>query len=139
MEIGHLLDTDTCIYLIKDGGRRAGILGHLDRLEMGAVGVSSVTVAELWTGVEKSKYRRLNSQALEKFLLDLVVLPFNDRAARAYGTVRAALERKGRGIGPLDTLIAAHAVSLKATLITNNIREFHRVPGLKVRAWAGLP
>ena len=82
--------------------------------------------------------RRQNSQsrlALAEFLLPLEIAPFDDATAAAYGNVRAALEKKGKSIGPLDTLIAAHALALGAVLVTHNTREFARVPGLSVEDW----
>ena len=103
--------------------------------EVGEVGVSSVTAAELRYGAEKSAAPEQNREALSRFLLPLEVLAFGDEAAAAYGRVRAALENAGTPIGPLDNLIAAHAVSLGVTLVTNNTREFSRVPGLEIEDW----
>ena len=97
--------------------------------------LSVITVSELNYGVEKSKWRKANTALLEKFLRDFQIIPYDERAAKLCGTLRAALEKKGRPIGPLDTLIAAHAVSIGATLITHNTREFGRVPGLTVEDW----
>ena len=102
---------------------------------IGEVGVSSVTVAELRYGAEKSSRPEQNLEALGRFLLPLEVLVFGEEAAAAYGQVRAGLERAGTPIGPLDTLIAAHAVSVSVTLVTNNTREFRRVPGLEIEDW----
>ena len=129
-----LLDTNICIYLIKQE------LPHVEErfatLSFGDVGVSSITVAELQYGVQKSHYPERNRQALEQFLMPLLIADFDNRAAEVYGSVRTALERQGTPIGPMDTLIAAHALSLDVTLVTNNEREFTRVPGLKVANWA---
>ncbi len=90
---------------------------------------------ELHFGVAKSGSTR-NLRALEKFLAPLDVLPFDEAAMRKYGKVRAHLERKGTPIGALDTLIAAHALALDVVLVTNNLREFKRVPGLRLENWA---
>jgi tRNA(fMet)-specific endonuclease VapC len=94
---------------------------------VGEVGVSSVTVAELSYGAQKSTRPQQNLEALSRFLLPLEVVAFGAEAAAAYGRIRATLERAGTPIGPLDTLISAHAVGLGVTLVTNNVREFERV------------
>ena len=111
------------------------MLRRFEEYEVGEIGVSSVTAAELSYGAEKSAAVEQNREALSRFLLPLEVLAFRDEAAAAYGHVRAALEKAGTPIGPLDTLIAAHAVSLSVTLVTNNTREFSRVPGLEIEDW----
>lgn len=137
MVIGYLFDTDTCIYLINGRKPAQHILGRMALLGADtAVGVSIITVAELRYGVAKSQHRRQNAAALERFLLDFVILPFDDAATRAYGPAHVALESRGRQIGPLDTLIAAHALALSAVMVTNNAREFSRVPGLVCENWA---
>ncbi len=129
----YLLDTNICIFLINKRSER--VLRHLRAHDVGEVGVSAVTVAELEYGVSKTGSSR-NRAALEAFLLPLDVAPFDAEAAHAYGDVRGALERKGTPIGPLDTLIAAHALSLACVAVTNNVREFRRVPGLDVEDWS---
>lgn len=131
--MNFLLDTNTCIYLIKR--RPPEALRRFEEHAVGDIGVSCVTAAELYFGARKSRRPEQNERALEQFLLPLVVAGLDLDAAVAYGTVRAELERRGTPIGPLDTLIAAHAVSLDVTLVTNNVREFGRVPGLKVENW----
>lgn len=130
-----LLDTNTCIYLIKR--RPPEVLRRFEDYAVGDIGVSSVTAAELYFGAQKSHRPAQNGRALTQFLLPLTVAGFDDNAASAYGHVRAALERAGTPIGPLDTLIAAHALGLGVTLVTNNVREFARVPDLKVENWVG--
>ncbi len=130
----YLLDTNICIYLIKQQSTR--VMDRFRSYSVGEIGISSITVSELWYGVEKSKRRATNAQALEQFLLPLMIAPFDDRAAEAYGEIRAALEREGQHIGAMDLLIAAHAVSLGLVLVTNNAREFSRVPDLIVENWA---
>jgi tRNA(fMet)-specific endonuclease VapC len=129
-----LLDTNICIYLIKK--RPPSVLRHFDAYHAGTIGISSITVAELEFGVQKSRYPSQNQEALEQFLLPLVLLDFDRQAARAYGKLRALLESRGRVIGALDMLIAAHALSQDVPLATNNVKEFSRVPGLKVLNWA---
>lgn len=129
----RLLDTNVCIHVIRR--RRQTVLRRFEDYGIGEVGVSSVTVAELRYGAEKSSRPEQNLEALGRFLLPLEVLVFGEEAAAAYGQVRAGLERAGTPIGPLDTLIAAHAVSVSVTLVTNNTREFRRVPGLEIEDW----
>ncbi|MCC8189558.1 MAG: type II toxin-antitoxin system VapC family toxin [Planctomycetes bacterium] len=128
-----LLDTNICIYLIKN--RPEGVRERLRACTPGEVGISSITAGELWYGVAKSQAKTRNTAAMEAFMLPLEVVSFNSAASMAYGTLRTALEKKGTPIGPLDMLIAAHAVSLGVTLVTNNLREFKRVPGLKCVNW----
>ncbi len=94
-----------------------------------------MTAAELRHGAAKSSRPEQNMEAPDAFLLPLEVLGFGDEAAAAYGGVRTTLERARTPTGPLDTLIAAHAVSLGATLVTNNVREFSRVAGLEIEDW----
>ncbi len=131
----YLLDTDICIHLIRH--KPGPLLRKLTALPVGDVGVSSMTVAELQYGVQKSSRPEQNAEALEMFLLPLAVADFDYGATEAYGRIRIYLESRGTPIGPLDTLIAAHAVSLNVTLVTNNLGEFSRVPHLHVETWAG--
>ncbi|MBK1631974.1 VapC toxin family PIN domain ribonuclease [Thiohalocapsa halophila] len=130
-----LLDTDTCIYVINR--KPPAVMERFRQLALGDVGVSSITAAELAFGVAKSGSAR-NRTALEKFLAPLEILPFGMDAVWVYGQVRAALEHAGTPIGSLDTLIAAHALAGKLTLITNNLREFERVHGLRCENWVNL-
>jgi tRNA(fMet)-specific endonuclease VapC len=129
----YLLDTNICIYLIKI--RPHQVLEKFNAYSVGEIGVSSITVAELQYGVRKSQHPVKNQQALRQFLLPLVIADFDEQAANAYGEVRAVLEAQGTPIGPLDTLIAAQAISLDVTLVTNNVREFSRVQGLRFENW----
>ncbi|MCP9793553.1 type II toxin-antitoxin system tRNA(fMet)-specific endonuclease VapC [Vulcanococcus limneticus] len=127
-----LLDTNICIYVIN--ARPAAVLERFRRYRMGEIGICSVVAAELAYGVAKSGSSR-NRQALELFLAPLVILPFDEPAIWVYGDLRAELERRGTPIGSLDTMIAAHALSQQAPLITNNTREFAKVPGLRLDNW----
>lgn len=128
-----LLDTDICIYAINQ--KQPEILARVRDFLIGEVGVSSVTYAELRFGVENSTRVDENSERLERFLLPLEIVPFEAEAGRHYGRVRTELKRAGCSIGPNDLLIAAHALSLNTTLVTNNIHEFCRVAGLRVEQW----
>lgn len=137
--MNYLLDTDTCIYLMTDREpqRRERVLTHLEDLQPAeTVYLSSITLTELSYGAHKGRWSRANTELLERFLMDFTIATFGESAARIAGALRASLEKKGKPIGPLDTLIAAHALELDATLITNNVREFSRVPGLHVKNWS---
>jgi len=129
----YLLDTNICIYLIKQ--RPSAVLDRFRALSAGEVGVSSITVAELQYGIEKSTFQEKNRAALTKFFLPLETVVFDSAAANAYGQIRAKLERAGTPIGAMDLLIAAQAVSLGVFLVTNNVREFERIEGLKIENW----
>ena len=129
----YMLDTDICIYVIN--ARPPAVFEKYLAHEADGLGVSAVTAAELWFGVRKSGSRR-NLLLLDKFLAPLEIAEFGADAARAYGEVRSALEKKGTPIGPLDTQIAAHALALGVTLVSNNLREFKRVPKLRLENWA---
>lgn len=128
----YLLDTNICIYIINR--RPPGVFERFEGLLAGQVGISSITGAELAYGVEKSGSKR-NRAALDKFLAPLDILPFDEAAMRRYGVLRSGLERGGTPIGSLDQLIAAHALSLDVVLVTNNVREFRRVAGLRLDNW----
>lgn len=130
-----LLDTNICIAIIKR--KSPQVLKRLTAYKVGNIGISSVTLAELEFGVAKSRYVEKNQAALEEFILPLELAIFDREAARVYGQVRAALEKKGTPIGPLDMMIGAHALVLGATLVTNNTREFSRIKGLTVVDWLG--
>lgn len=131
-----LLDTDTCIYLINRRPRYDVILDHVEGKSYGDVVVSSITFAELMYGIAKSRFQRQNRRTARLFFAHFPILPFDQAAAEAYGQIRAGLETRGSPIGPLDTLIAAHAVSVGAAIVTNNTKEFSRVPGLGVENWS---
>ena len=131
--IAFLLDTNMCIYLIKR--QPAQTLVRLQSLDISTVGISSIPLSELEYGVSKSSKSEQNKMALVEFLAPLEILPYDDAASASYGSLRAFLESQGTPIGPLDTLIAAHALALGCTLVANNVREFSRVPNLTVENW----
>jgi tRNA(fMet)-specific endonuclease VapC len=130
----YLLDTNICIYLIKK--HPAKVLQRLREQNASQVGVSTITVAELEFGVAKSARPEQNQEALQLFLAPLEIVLFDSSAAVHYGRIRTVLEKNGSPIGSMDLLIAAHALSLGVLLVTNNEREFSRVPGLKLENWA---
>ena len=127
-----LLDTNICIYIIN--AKPPAVLERFRQYRMGDIGLCSVVAAELAFGVAKSDSAR-NRQALEMFLAPLIILPFDTAAVWVYGDLRADLERRGTPIGSLDTMIAAHALSQQALLISNHTREFSKVPDLQLDNW----
>jgi tRNA(fMet)-specific endonuclease VapC len=128
-----MLDTNICIDIIRERPRE--VLDRFKAHAVGEVGISTVTFAELEYGVSTSSRPAKNRQALAQFVSPLEIAAFDRPATAAYGRLRAVLEKKGQRIGPLDLLIAAHAVSLGVRLVTHNEREFGRVPGLKIEDW----
>lgn len=128
-----LLDTDICIYIIKR--KPETVLRRFKALIPGDVGISSITLAELEYGAEKSQERSRNQAALEGFLLPLEIASYDVAAAHHYGKIRVELERKGKIIGGNDLLIASHAMALSIILVTNNVKEFGRIHGLKLENW----
>lgn len=128
-----MLDTNTCIYIIKR--KPPKVLKHFKAYSVGEIGISSITLSELRFGVAKSQHIQKNNEALDDFILPLEIADFDEKAAKAYGEVRAALEKTGNLIGSMDMLIGAHALSLGATLVTNNTKEFKRIKGLKLIDW----
>ena len=127
-----LLDTNTCIYIINN--RPPEVLERFRSYKAGEVGISSIAASELAYGVSKSGSIK-NRKALDMFLAPLQVLPFDVQCLWFYADLRASLEKKGLTIGPMDTLIAAQALSIDGTLVTNNLKEFSRVPKLKLENW----
>jgi tRNA(fMet)-specific endonuclease VapC len=128
----YMLDTNILIYLTKK--RPAQLLANFQRHDFADICVSSISVSELEYGVAKSGSTK-NKQVIDSWLQLMHRPAFDDQAANAYGALRTTLEAQGTPIGPLDKLIAAHALALQATLVTNNVREFARVPGLNVEDW----
>ena len=127
-----LLDTDTCIYALK---QNPAVLKHLLAHSRGDTAVSVFTEAELRTGAAKSTSSAKTLRLVENFLRPLGIVEFTSNDAASYAEVRAKLERAGTPIGPLDTLIAAQAVARKLVLVSNNEREFRRVAGLRSENW----
>ncbi|MBK9326456.1 MAG: type II toxin-antitoxin system VapC family toxin [Hydrogenophilales bacterium] len=130
--IRYLLDTNIVIYVIK---RRPREVLEVFNRHHGHMAVSAITLAELVHGAEKSQFPARNLNVVEDFCSRLAVLPYTQEAAYHYGAIRAALESKGQTIGVNDLHIAAHARSQGLTLVTNNLREFERVPGVLVENW----
>lgn len=130
----YLLDTNIVIYVIK---RRPLAALEIFNRQQGRMAVSAITVAELVHGAEKSQFPARNLAVVEDFFSRLTVLPYTAEAAYHYGSIRAVLEKDGQTIGVNALHIAGHARSLGLTLVTNNLREFGRVPGLLLENWVG--
>lgn len=130
----YLLDTNIVIYVIKQ--RPIEVLATFNQ-QHGRMAISAITLAELIHGAEKSQFPARNLAVVEDFSSRLQVLPYTDNAAMHYGSIRAALERIGQPIGVNDLHIAAHARSQGLVLVSNNLREFERVPGLLMENWLG--
>jgi tRNA(fMet)-specific endonuclease VapC len=128
-----MLDTNVCIYIIKQ--QPATVLKRFLEFQIGDIGISAITLSELRYGVAKSTHREKNAKALDEFIIPLEVVSFDEEAAHVYGDIRTTLEKVGTPIGAMDMLIAAHAVSLGTTLVTNNTREFIRIPTLNIIDW----
>ena len=131
--MNYLLDTDICIYILNE--RPVNVSEKFRTIKAENITLSSLTIAELYYGAEKSRLGERNRRALTQFIATLNRADFTAETAQVYAALRASLEHSGTPIGPLDTLIAAHALSLEATLVTNNIREFSRVPDLEIENW----
>ena len=129
-----MLDTNICVYIIKK--RPQSVLDRFESLGDELVAISVVTFAELQYGVEKSLANKRNQLVLDDFLVNLLVLPWERDAGVHYSKLRCFLERQGTPIGNMDLFIAAHVLSQKAVLVTNNMKEFGRVPGLHAENWA---
>jgi tRNA(fMet)-specific endonuclease VapC len=129
----YMLDTNICIYLIKRQPRE--VIDKFQEIAPGEIAISSVTVAEMMYGVAKSQHPDKNKAALESFLAPLEMVDFDFKAAQQYGIVRANLVKMGTPIGAYDLMIAAHALSLGLVLVTNNEREFQRIPDMIVENW----
>jgi tRNA(fMet)-specific endonuclease VapC len=127
-----LLDTNICIYLIRE--KPTVVLKRFRKLNPGEIGISVITLCELEYGVENSSDPSRNREALNLFLLPLMIFSLTAPVAFEYGKIRSALRKNL--IGPYDLLIAAHAIQLGFTLVTNNLREFQRIPGLHCENWA---
>lgn len=128
-----LLDTNICVFVIRQ--KSLVVAQRFRQVPTGDLAISVVTLAELRYGADKSLQPNKNHSALNSFLAPLEVVDFDSAAADQYGKIRSDLERRGLPIGALDTLIAAHALSLGIRLVTNNTREFSRIVGLMLEDW----
>jgi tRNA(fMet)-specific endonuclease VapC len=130
----RMLDRNICIYMMKRNPPK--VFENLRKFSPDSVGISTITEAELRFGMSNSKKPEHNHRVLDEFLGPFQILPFDSAAASHYGEIRSHLKRSGTPIGNIDLLIGAHARSLSATLVSNKLKEFERVPGLKLENWA---
>ena len=130
----YLLDTNICIYVMKNKPEK--VSKRMKEHNPDELCISTITLAELKHGVNKSASKEKNESILEDFLEVIEILPFDVSAAEEYGKICAHLQKQGTPIGTMDMLIAAHALSKSLTIVTNNVREFERVPGLVIENWS---
>jgi tRNA(fMet)-specific endonuclease VapC len=130
--VQYLLDTNTVSFHIRESS--ASLRRRLRRVEASRVGLSVVTEMEIRYGLARNPKLRI-ADLVEEFLAGIAILPLDSAVARTYASVRADLTARGTPIGPLDLMIGSHALSMGATLVTNNVREFGRIEGLNVRDW----
>jgi tRNA(fMet)-specific endonuclease VapC len=128
-----LLDTNTCIYFLNRASEK--IVDRFRELSPSQLRLPSITVAELYYGAEKSKARAKNRDKVKRFVSAFEVIPFDEKTCSVYSKMRCALERSGTPLGPMDLLIAAIGITHNFILVTNNIKEFRRVKGLKIENW----
>ncbi|MGR3301180.1 MAG: type II toxin-antitoxin system tRNA(fMet)-specific endonuclease VapC [Candidatus Scalindua sp.] len=128
-----MLDTNICIYIIKK--RPESILKRFKKYRNQNVYISVITLAELQYGVERSSSKKFNQKIINDFISHLFVVPWDKESAVQYGKLRNALNEKGTPVGNMDLMIASHALSQDITLVTNNVKEFKRVPNLKYENW----
>ena len=131
--IRYLLDTNICIYLIKK--HPPEVLARFQQVQIKQLHIPTITLFELYYGIEKNNSQQRNLSALESFIAPLTVVDFTLDAAKKAAKIRNYLQKQGTPIGAYDIQIAAIALSLNMTLLTNNIREFERVKGLKLENW----
>ncbi|MFC1532127.1 type II toxin-antitoxin system VapC family toxin [Thermodesulfobacteriota bacterium] len=133
----YMLDTNICIYILKK--RPTAILDKFDKVRKNQICISIITYAELKFGVEKSLSKRMNQEILKEFVARLQIRLWDEEAADDYAIIRHHLEKRGTPIGNMDLMIASHARSCGYKLVTNNLKEFNRVPKLKLENWVFDP
>ncbi len=133
MSVLYLLDTDTCAFILRRSSPK--LLDRIQSIPLAQQAIAMVTLAELLYGVQVSSKRKENRTAVDALVLHLTVLEWSRGAAEHYAEIRSDLKKKGQLIGSNDLMIAAHARSLGATVVTNNVRDFRRVKGLKLENW----
>lgn len=133
MKLRYLLDTNICIYIAKE--KPQSVLYKFEHTKVGEVGISIITYGELLYGAQKSQHPKMAFKKIEELTSIISPIPMNTEVGECYGNIRSKLEKKGLPIGNNDLWIAAHAISLNLTLVTNNMKEFSRVPHLKIENW----
>jgi tRNA(fMet)-specific endonuclease VapC len=134
--MSYLLDTNICVDIIRS--KSDSLIRKVISMDSAQLAVSTITVAELEYGVANSSRVEHNAESLRRFLLPISIHDYDDRSAKVYGSVRARLQRQGMKIGSLDTLIASQALAHDMILVTNNMKEFKRVEGLRLENWVEL-
>ena len=129
----YMLDTNICIYVLKK--RPKAVRDKFDNVRRNQIYISIITYAELKFGVEKSLSKKMNQEILNEFIARLQIKPWDEEAANHYAKIRYQLEKQGTPIGNMDLMIASHARSCGYKLVTNNLKEFDRVPDLKLENW----
>ena len=129
----RLLDTNTCIYYLNKSSDK--LIEHFKKYSPSELKLSSLTVAELFYGAEKSSAKKTNKSVVERFIAAFEIMPFDDACCKAYARVRTSLERSGTPIGPMDLLIASISIAHNFILVTNNTKEFRRVKKLRLENW----
>ncbi len=129
----RLLDTNTCIYFLNRASEK--VVQQFKELSPSQIKLPSITVAELYYGAEKSKFKAKNQAKVKRFVSTFEIVSFDEKACTAYAKIRHNLERSGTPIGPMDLLIASIGLAYNFTVVTNNIKEFKRVKGLKLQNW----
>ena len=129
----RLLDTNTCIYYLNQSSDR--LMANFRKYSPSELKLSSLTVAELFYGAEKSKAKKKNITVVERFITTFEIMAFDDACCKTYAIVRASLEKAGTPIGPMDLLIASISIAHHFVLVTNNTKEFRRVKKLKLENW----
>jgi len=129
----RLLDTNTCFYYLNQSSDT--LVANFKRYSPSELKLSSITVAELFYGAEKSTAKKKNTAVVERFIATFEIMPFDDACCKAYANTRAYLEKSGTPIGPMDLLIASICIAHNFILVTNNTREFKRVKKLKLENW----
>ena len=129
----RLLDTNTCIYFLNRASEK--VVQQFKELSPSQIKLTSITVAELYYGAEKSKFKAKNREKVKRFVSTFEIVSFDEKACTAYAKIRHSLERSGTPVGPMDILIASIGLAHNLTVVTNNIKEFKRVKGLKLQNW----
>ena len=129
----RMLDTNICIYIMNN--KPAAVAKKLASFQIGEIAVSSIVLSELAFGVHNSQKPDSNLALLQEFMHPIEIFSYDENAAYSYGKIRSTLKKQGNLIGQMDIMIAAHAVSLHAVLVTNNLKEFSRIENLKCENW----
>ena len=129
----RLLDTNTCIYFLNRASER--IVERFKQFSPSQIRLPSITVAELYYGAEKSKFKSRNRERVKRFVSTFEIVSFDEKACSAYAKIRYSLERSGTPVGPMDLLIASIGLAYNFIVVTNNVEEFQRIKGLKIENW----